>query len=64
MSIIFLFFYSCWLLFLDFLRLLCGCVGKVSKIKPRPQKAEPEDNQPDEFNKLLTLEELLEDNEQ
>ena len=63
MSIIFLFFYSCWLLFLDFLRLLCRCVGKVLTIKPRPQKAEPEDDQPNEFNKLLTLEELLEDDE-
>lgn len=68
MSVIFLFFYSCWLLFLDFLRIIARGFKKLFTLKPKQptqkQSTLKTENESERaFNELLTLEELLEDDE-
>lgn len=66
MSILFTFFYSCWLLFLDFLRLIAKGLKRLAhrQRKAQPPPIDTQDNEDESekaFNELLTLEELLED---
>lgn len=62
MSVIWLFFHGCFLLFLDFCRLLGRGFKKLfasSRTEKPARHSEPDNG--DELNELLTLEELLED---
>ena len=64
MSGIFLFFYSCFLLFLDFCRLIFKGFKKLltrKKKQPTQSPLNTENESEQAFNELLTLEELLED---